>query len=151
MRIALIPAAAILLALLVTLSPQAASQNQHAVSKLQVRLNYSGSGTVDEKHKIYVVLWDSPDFVDGGGMPVELEPATSKDAVVTFSDVKKTPAYVSAVFDPKGDWDAQSGPPPAGSSLGLYSKTPGKPEPIDLTPEKTTTIELPFDDTIKMP
>jgi hypothetical protein len=56
---------------------------------------------------------------------------------------------VSAVYDPSGQWDAQS-QPPEGSSLGLYSKTPGTPEPIDLKPGKTVSIELAFDDSVKM-
>ena len=73
----------------------------------------------------------------------------SKSGTVTFEDVKKAPAYVSAVYDPTGQWDAQSAPP-EGSSLGLYSKSPGTPEPIELQPGKTTTIDLTFDDSVKM-
>ncbi len=115
-----------------------------------MHVNYSGSGTVDDKHKIYVVLWDSMAFVDGASRPVELEPLSSKNGTVTFSDVKKVPAYVSAAFDPNGQWDGKSGPPPEGSSLGLYSKTPGKPAPVDIAPGKTATIELSFDDSVKM-
>jgi len=132
-------------------SPRTAvCQDSNAGSKLQVHLNYAGAGTVDEKHKIYVVLWDSPDFVKGGGtMPLAMEAASSKDGVVTFDDIKKTPVYVSAAYDPSGQWDAQS-PPPEGSSLGLYSKTPGQPEPVDLKPGKTAKIELVFDDRVKM-
>jgi hypothetical protein len=34
--------------------------------------------------------------------------------------------------------------------LGLYSKTPGKPEPIDAKPGKTVEIDLTFDDSVKM-
>ena len=30
---------------------------------LKVKLNYSGPGTVDEKHRIFVFVFDSPDFV----------------------------------------------------------------------------------------
>jgi hypothetical protein len=33
-------------------------------SNLVVQLAYTGSGTVDEAHKIYVFLWDSPNFTD---------------------------------------------------------------------------------------
>jgi hypothetical protein len=32
-------------------------------SKLTVQVSYTGSGTVNESHKVYVVLWDTPDFV----------------------------------------------------------------------------------------
>jgi hypothetical protein len=124
-------------------------QDSNAGSKLQVHVNYSGTGTVDAKHKIYVVLWDSPDFIKSEMMPFAIQPASSKDGVVRFEDVKKTPVYVSAAYDPSGQWDAQS-PPPDGSSLGLYSKTPGQPEALDLKPGKTTKIELAFDDQVKM-
>ncbi|MDQ2840665.1 MAG: hypothetical protein M3Y72_06425 [Acidobacteriota bacterium] len=136
--------------LLVVLARQAKSQDTNSGPAVQVRVHYTGTGTVDENHKIYVVLWDSPDFVEGKAMPVELKPTTSKNGTVTFSDVKKLPAYVSVAFDPNGGWDGKSGPPPEGSSLGLYSKEPGKPEPINVAASKQTTIEVLFDDTVKM-
>lgn len=124
-------------------------QDSNKGSTLRVRISYSGTGAVDEKHKIYAVLWDSPDFVSGGAIPIEIQSIATKSGVITFEDVRKTPAYVSSVYDSSGTWDAQS-PPPEGSPIGLYSKTPGKPEPIELTPGKATTIELTFDDQVKM-
>jgi hypothetical protein len=133
-------------------SPQAFPQDKKAGPTVQVQLSYTGSGTVDEKHKIYVALWDSPDFMQGGGtMPVSIQPADSKTGTVTFADVKTMPAYASAVFDTAGSWDATSGPPPSGASLGLYSKTPGQPEPIKGAAGETVKVTLAFDDTAKMP
>lgn len=82
------------------------------------------------------------------GPPFAMQPASSKNGVVTFDNGKKTPVYVSTAYDPNGKWDAQS-PPPDGCSLGLYSKT-GQPAPVDLKPGKTTKIELAFDDSVKM-
>jgi hypothetical protein len=138
------------LGLLLSTAGTALPQTATVPSKIEVQVHYSGSGTVDQKHKIYVVVWDSPDFIKGQGVtPVAIQPTSSKDGVVTFNDVTKTPAYVSAAYDPSGQWDAQS-PPPEGSSLGLYSKTPGTPAPIELKPRKTVSIELPFDDSVKM-
>lgn len=152
MKICFIPVCGLALLGLLFASPRwAAAQDTNKGSTLQVHVNYSGSGTVDEKHKIYVVLWDSTAFIDGASRPVELEPLSSKDGTVTFSEVKKVPAYVSAAFDPNGQWDAKSGPPPPdGSSLGLYSTTPGKPAPVDIAPGKTASIDLSFDDSVKM-
>ena len=93
-------------------------QDSNTGSKLEVRLDYSGTGAVDEKHKIYVALWDSPDFVKSDAEPpFATQSASSKNSVVTFDNVKKTPIYVSTAYDPSGHWDAQS-PPPDGSSLG---------------------------------
>ncbi len=117
---------------------------------LQVQLHYTGSGTVDETHKIFVALWDSASFTDGdGGPPVAVQSTTSKNGTVTFSDVQKVPAYISAAYDPTGNWDAQSAPP-SGSSLGMYSKTPPKPEPINIEPGKTAKVTISFDDSNKV-
>jgi hypothetical protein len=129
---------------------KAASQDSNTSSKVQVNATYTGAGTVDEKHKVYVVLWDTADFVKGeGSAPVAIESISSKSGTVTFDGVKKTPAYVSAVYDSSGQWNAQS-TPPDGASLGLYSKGPGAPEPVNLQSGKTAKIDLAFDDSVKM-
>ena len=117
---------------------------------LQVKLNYTGAGTVDDKHKILVFLFDSPDFAGGNVMPIGSEMATAKAQTVTFSNLTASPVYVVAVFDPKGEYDGMS-MPPSGSSLGLYASQEGKPNPINLEPGKPAQISLPFDDSVKMP
>lgn len=150
MKYPILAVSGVFLALLLSTARPSFPQAATMPSRIEVRIHYSGSGTVDEKHKIYVVVWDSPDFVKSGDvMPAAIQSTSSKDGVVTFSDVKKTPAYVSAAYDPSGQWDAQSGPP-EGSSLGLYSKTPGTPEPIDVKPGKTVAVQLTFDDSVRM-
>ena len=116
---------------------------------LQVQLHYTGSGSVDATHKIFVALWDSPEFTGNGAPPIAVKPATSKNGIVTFADVQKVPAYVSAAYDPSGTWDAQSAPP-TGASLGMYSKAPPKPDPITITPGKTAKVTITFDDTQKV-
>jgi hypothetical protein len=124
---------------------------QAGSSKLEVQLSYTGTGTVDESHKVYVVLWDNPNFIteDAGAPPIDLKGVSSKSASVEFNDVQKSPVYVSMVYDPTGKWDAAS-PPPAGSSLGVYAIEPGKPAPVTLEAGKTTKISATFDDSSKM-
>jgi hypothetical protein len=127
-------------------------QAQEKGGTIRVQLNYTGTGTVDQTHKIFVALWDTAEFMEPNAhvMPVAVESTASKNGTVTFSDVKKSPAYVSSAYDATGKWDGQSGPPPAGTSLGVYSKTPGKAEPIDVAPGKTAEATISFDDSIKM-
>ena len=84
-------------------------------------------------------------------MPTASQSGSAKDATVTFNDLASSPVYAVAVFDPTGGYDGQSGPPPSGSSMGMYGKTPGQPDPIKIDPGKTTEITLAFDDTAKMP
>lgn len=115
---------------------------------IQVDVTYTGSGTVNASHKIYVALWPSADF--NSGAPVDIKALDSKKGSVTFTHVQKLPAYVSTAYDPTGAWDAQSGPP-SGSSLGTYSTHPPAPGAIDSAPGKTTKVKLTFDDRIKVP
>lgn len=118
---------------------------------LKVNVNYTGSGTVDPDHRIFVVLWDSPDFVKEGNhsmRPFAVEPVTSKSATATFHDVQRNPVYVSVAHNPAGKWDAKR-EPPAGVSLGLYAKEPGTPSAITLKPGKSTTVTVTFDDSVK--
>ncbi len=121
-----------------------------ATGTLKVKLNYTGAGTIDEKHKIILFLFDSPDFVQGNVMPIASGSAKAKDETVTFPDLDKSPVYVVAVYDPAGAYEGMSAPP-SGSSMGMYSKTPGQPEPIKIEPGNTVQIDLAFDDTAKMP
>ncbi len=118
---------------------------------LNVKLNYKGAGTVDEKHKIFVFIFDSPDFMQGGSMPIAGDAGTAKDGTVSFTTLSTSPVYIATAYDPSGSYDGQSGPPPSGSSMGLYSKTPGKPEPVEIEAGKTATVDVVFDDTAKMP
>jgi hypothetical protein len=115
---------------------------------IQVDIDYTGRGTVDANHRVFVALWDSSDM--SGGPPVAVLSVNSKKGAVTFSDVQKVPAYVSAAYDPTGAWDAQS-PPPSGTSLGMYSKNPPNPAPVDVAPGKTVKIAITFDDSAKVP
>lgn len=120
-------------------------------SALQVNVNYGGSGTVDQAHKIYVSLWDSPDFVkDGvnGIRPFATAPLTSKSGTVRFQDVQKNPVYVSMAYDPTGKWEANQ-EPPVGTFLAVYGATPGTPDPVQLEPGKTTKVSAKLDDSFK--
>jgi len=127
-----------------------APEKAPAPRTLKVKLNYTGTGTVDDKHKIIVFVFDSPDFMQGNAMPVGSQQASAKNGTLTFTDLASSPVYLTAVFDPTGQYEGMSAPP-SGASMGLYSKTPGTPEPIKIEPGETVEVELAFDDTAKMP
>ncbi|MGD0578014.1 MAG: hypothetical protein ABSC08_03710 [Bryobacteraceae bacterium] len=140
---------------LLALAAPAVQQEKPAEKKaeprvLKVKLHYTGSGQVDSKHPIFLFLFDSPDFVQGNVMPIGAASASAKDETVIFSDVAQSPVYVVTAYDPQGNYDGQSGPPPTGSSMGMYFKTPGTPEPVKIEPGQSVQIELAFDDSVKM-
>jgi hypothetical protein len=128
----------------------ARAQEGSPLRGLRVKVHYKGSGTVDEKHKIVVFLFDSPDFGRSNVMAFAVMSTSSKDGTVTFHDVAKSPAYVGTVYEPSGSYAERQGPPPPGSSLGMYSKTPGQPAPVKVEAGKTIDVELTFDDSVKM-
>lgn len=131
-------------------SVPAFAQDKQPGPAIEVQVNYLGSGRVDGKHKIFIILWDSPDFIKGGGvMPVSIKSTDSNTGTVTFSDIKTMPAYIGSAYDSTGGWDGKSGPLPAGTSLGVY-KSPGELEPIKALPGDTAKVTFAFDDSIKM-
>ncbi len=127
-------------------------QNAAARGTLTVNSHYTGAGTVNDSHLIYISIWDTPNFAQPGGNspPLDTKSVSSKNGSGTFTDVTASPVYVSAAYDPKGEWDAHSAPP-SGSSLGLYSKEPGNPAPVDVKSGHPATVHLSFDDSYKMP
>ena len=144
-------AAAVVVFILAGLSLQyGKAQEGSPLRGLRVKVHYRGSGTVDDKHKIVVFLFDSPDFGHKEVMAFAVMSTASKDGTVTFHDVAKSPAYVGTVYEPSGSYAERQGPPPPGSSLGMYSKTPGQPAPVKVEAGKTVDVELTFDDSVKM-
>jgi hypothetical protein len=128
-----------------------AQENQSTTRTLKLKLSYTGTGTVDEKHKLYVFLFDSPDFIKGEQIPpIGAQSASAKSETLTFT-VTTSPVYIVAAYDIAGSYDGQSGPPPSGSPVAVYSTEPGAPAPIKIEAGKTAEVELAFDDTIKMP
>jgi hypothetical protein len=120
-------------------------------SKLAVRVNYDGKGTVSPSHKIYVALWDTPDFVKENSKykPLDTKTITAKSGVVQFNKVAKNPVYVSLVYDPAGSYDGTSALQ-KGYFIGLYSTEQGIPTPISLKPGQTTTVTARLDDSTQV-
>lgn len=128
-----------------------ASEKAPAGRTLKVKLKYTGPGTVDEKHKIFVFVFDTPDFVRREDvMPIAFDSGAAKDATLTFADVATSPVYLIAIYDPTGGYEGMS-KPPTGCYLGIYGTTPGEPGAIAIEAGKTTQVDVAFDDTIKMP
>jgi len=128
------------------------AEDKPAASRtLKAKMNYTGAGTVDEKHKIFLFVFDSPDFQQGGVMPIGGGSTVAKDGTVTVANLTVSPIYVAVCYDPTGAYDGQSGPPPSGAPMGMYAKTPGTAEPVKIDAGKTAEITVQFDDSFKMP
>ena len=135
------------LGLFVLFAASAAAQTSADIRTIQVDITYTGAGTVNASHKIYVALWESADMT--AGPPAAVKSLDTKKGTVTFSGVQ-VPAYITTAYEPNGTWDAQS-PPPSGTSLGVYAKNPPTPLPIDVAPGKTVKVSITFNDAVKVP
>ena len=134
---------------------------------LKVKLSYAGAGVVDQKHKIFVLLFDSNPFaastlIDSTSATTAPAPAanvshilrrlsaTAKDETLTFTDLGTSPVYAAAFLDRNGSYDGHSDPV-SGAPMGVYTKAPDKFEPIVLEDGKSVEIVLKFDDSSKTP
>ena len=86
------------------------AQDKSTNANLEVQVTYNGSGPVDKAHKVYIVLWDNPNFVteEGGAPPIGLQGVSSKSASIQFDNVEANPVYVSMVDDPSGNGTRQA-------------------------------------------
>ncbi len=134
---------------------------------LKVKLNYSGAGIVDKKHKIYVLLFDGNPYtakklVDSTADAIPPAPTTDvchilrrqsasgKNEIATFKDLSISPVYAVAFLDQSGSYDGVADPA-SGSPMGVYGKAPAAAEPIELEEGNTVKVVLGFDDSSKTP
>ena len=94
-------------------------------STLEVRVTYAGAGVVDSSHKLYVMLWDTPDFAkdDSKLKPLDAKAITAQTGSVQFTKIKKNPVYISMAYDPQGGYAGQV-PAPAGTFADTLLPTP---------------------------
>ncbi len=164
---ALLQAIMIGIVLLVFAWPQGSAQAADARRTLKVKLNYTGGGIVDEKHKIYVMLFDANPYtattlVDATSLPTPPAPAegvshilarqgaAGKDKTVIFRELSISPVFAAAFFDMNGNYNSQTDVV-SGAPMGVYGKLPDKLEPIKVEPGKTVQVLLAFDDSSKAP
>ena len=136
-------------------------------STLKVKLNYTGKGIVDEKHRIYVLLFDTNPFTASSLVDSTSEtipPATSagvshilrrfsaarRDGTITFDYLRSSAVYAAAFVDRNGSYNGHSDPV-SGSPMGMFRRVPGEVEAIPLKNGKSVTVVLAFDDSAKTP
>jgi hypothetical protein len=163
----------ILLTLIAALAPlvlaggQASAKPEASRRTLKVKLNYTGVGVVDDKHRIYVILADanpytSSTLIDATSQPTPpaaqagvahmfaRQDAAGKDKTVVFRELSVSPVYVVAFFDKdgtsNGNLESASHVP-----MGAFGTLPDKLEPVKIEPGKTVQVVLAFDDSKTTP
>jgi hypothetical protein len=125
-------------------------QAQPEPGKLSVKVTYDGAeGPVNEAHQILVFVFDTPEFTQGGVIPIRFNGIKENGGAVEF-ELSQSPVYLAIIYDKEGGF-AFTGPPASGSPASLYMNEPPVPAAIEITPGKTAEVALSFDDSFRVP
>jgi len=130
------------LAMAVLAAPAAMAQDSGA---LKVTVRYTGPGTVDATHELYIWVFDTP-VIDENSVPLAADVLTRNGATASFTGLPKQ-VYLVAAFDERGDYDG-SAAPPSGTPITLYGAN-GVADPVPTGDDAAVTVT--FDDTVRMP
>ena len=122
-------------------APATAKPAPIAATDVAVTVNYTGKGVVDASRNILVFLFSTP-TVGPDSQPLGAPQIVTKNGqTVTFNNVTTKPVYIFAIYNEKGTYDGRSGPPPAGTPIGMYGTAKGA---TAVTPGMKTAIKMSF-------
>ncbi len=124
----------------------AAPVDHLAAGPVKVTVNYTGKGTVDPSHRVWVWLFDTPE-IGPGAMPID-QVSVGKNGEVAVFDVSGSRVWIAVAFDEKGVMTGNE-PPPSGTPIGIYSSATGAPEAV--APGAAGAVTVTFDDSLRMP
>lgn len=114
---------------------------------VKVKITYKGKGTVDNSHKLWVWLFDTPN-IGPGSMPIDQIALDNNGTDAVFENVAGDKVYIVAAFDEKGAMMGD-GPPPTGTPVGILLGADGTPNGV--APGGKDAVVLNFDDSFRMP
>jgi hypothetical protein len=133
-----------------TLAAQEPPQEKPAeAGKLAVSIQYTGKGTVDSDHRIWIWVFDTPN-ISANSMPVASASLSENGGTNKFFGLPKE-VYLAVAYDEKGGYDGSTGPPPPGTPIMIHGMTPegtGSPVP---TGGDDAVLKTSFDDSVRMP
>jgi hypothetical protein len=126
-----------------------AEQAKPDASGVTVTVKYTGKGTVDANHQLWVWLFDNPD-IGPGSIPIAEQAIPKNGGTATFSNVTAAQVYIAVAYDEGGGFGGQA-PPPPGSPIAMFgAKGPDAP-PEAVVPGPKAAITIALDDTMRMP
>lgn len=132
--------------LCVTAAAHLASPRLEAgADSLKLTVTYSGKGSVDAQHRIWIWLFDNPN-IGPGSDPIAEQSLDSNGGAVTF-DVSGS-VWIAAAYDATGGF-AGGAPPASGTPVGIYAGENGAPAAVVVS--GPTEAALRFDDSMRMP
>lgn len=112
-----------------------------------VTVRYTGQGTVDDGHRLWIWLFDTPD-IGPDSMPIHEAFVSANGGSTTIEGVGPDRVWIAVAFDQRGG-STGNAPPASGSPVGIHAGTDGRPTPV-VTGDKATAL-VTFDDSVRMP
>jgi hypothetical protein len=110
-------------------------------------VKYTGKGQVDDSHRLWLWLFDTPN-IGPGSMPIAELSVGKNGGTATFDSVAAEKVWIAAAYDEHGSMSGNA-PPPSGSPVGIYVSSTGAPEAVKVGDK--TPVTLTFDDSQRMP
>lgn len=118
-----------------------------AAGTVSITVTYMGQGTVDDNHRLWIWLFDSPE-IGPGSMPIREAFVATSGASTTIEGLSDGPVWIAVAYDARGGSPGNQ-PPASGSPLGIHAGSDGRPAAVSTTSGVAVTIR--FDDSQRMP
>jgi hypothetical protein len=118
-----------------------------AAGAVSVTVRYTGQGTVDDGHRLWIWLFDSPD-IGPGSIPIHEASVAANGATTTIEVVGPDRVWIAVAYDQRGG-SAGNAPPASGSPVGIHADADGRPTQVDTRGAATAVVT--FDDSVRMP
>ncbi|MCC7031353.1 MAG: hypothetical protein IT179_00800 [Acidobacteria bacterium] len=118
-----------------------------AAGSVAITVHYKGSGAVDESHRLWIWVFDTPD-IGPAAMPIREESVAQNGGAVTIRGLSEARVWIAVAFDERGGSPGNQ-PPASGSPIGIYSVDGGQPSAVE--PADDTRVSVTFDDSMRMP
>jgi hypothetical protein len=138
---------ALLAAVLTQPSAGATPFDATVAGEVKVTVKYTGKGSVDGSHQLWIWLFDTPD-IGPGAIPIAEMSLAKNGTTATFPDVAPEKVWIAVAYDEQGGFGG-SAPPPTGSPVMIYGMESGSPTPVSPGPKGEATVT--FDDSQRMP
>lgn len=112
-----------------------------------VTVRYTGQGTVDDGHRLWIWLFDTPN-IGPESMPIHEAFVSTNGGSTTIEGVGPDRVWIAVAYDQRGG-SVGNAPPASGSPVGIHAGVDGQPIAVATGSQTATTVT--FDDSVRMP
>jgi hypothetical protein len=128
----------------------ASAQDKPAeTGNLAVSIQYTGKGTVDREHRIWIWVFDTPS-ISANSTPLQTGDLAENGGTYRFVGLPKE-VYLAMAYDEKGGYDGTAAPPPPGTPIAIYGAAAGGAASPVPTGGDDAVLKTSFDDSVRMP